>query len=354
MHPMESANANHSSSGTLARSDAAQPRALVDPYGRHVDYIRVSVTDRCDFRCVYCMAEDMAFLPKRDLLSLEELDRLCGAFIARGTRKIRLTGGEPLVRRDLMRLVRGLSRHLASGRLQELTLTTNGSQLHRFAGELADAGVRRLNVSMDSRDPDAFRAITRRGDLATVMKGLDAAQAAGLAVKINMVALRGVNDAEIPSMLEWAHGRGMDLTLIEVMPMGEVDGHRTDQYLSLREVRAGLMDRYRLTDLAYRTSGPARYVKVEETGGRLGFITPMTHNFCESCNRVRVTCTGTLYMCLGQDDAADLRGALRASPDDALLDAAITGAIARKPKGHDFIIDRDRPAVGRHMSVTGG
>ena len=354
MHPGQ---ATAPSSSPVGNDPAAQARApLVDPYGRHIDYIRVSVTDRCDFRCVYCMAEDMAFLPKRDLLSLEELDRLCGAFIARGTRKIRLTGGEPLVRRDLMRLIRGLSRHLASGRLQELTLTTNGSQLHRFAGELADAGVRRLNVSMDSRDPDKFRAITRRGDLAVVMKGLDAAQAAGLAVKINMVALRGVNDGEIPSMLEWAHGRGMDLTLIEVMPMGEVNGHRIDQYLSLREVRAGLSDRYRLTDLAFKTSGPARYVKVEETGGRLGFITPMTHNFCESCNRVRVTCTGTLYMCLGQDDAADLRDALRASPADELLDATILRAIARKPKGHDFVIDRtvNRPAVGRHMSVTGG
>ena len=329
---------------------------LVDPFGRHIDYIRVSVTDRCDFRCVYCMSEDMAFLPKRDLLTLEELDRLCSAFVARGTRKIRLTGGEPLVRRDLMGLVRNLSRHLVSGPLQELTLTTNGSQLHRFAGELADAGVRRINVSMDSRDPDKFRAITRRGDLGVVMKGLDAAQAAGLAIKINMVALKGVNDHEIPSMMEWAHGRGMDLTLIEVMPMGEIGEHRIDQYLPLSQVRAGLMDRYTLTDLAYKTSGPARYVQVAETGGRLGFITPMTHNFCESCNRVRVTCTGTLYMCLGQDDAADLRGALRASPDDDLLDETITKAIARKPKGHDFVIDRavDRPSVGRHMSVTGG
>ena len=332
------------------------PSPLVDPFGRHIDYIRVSVTDRCDFRCVYCMAETMQFLPKNDLLSLEELDRLCGAFVARGTKKIRLTGGEPLVRRDLMQLIRGLSRHLDSGDLQELTLTTNGSQLHRFAGELADAGVRRLNVSIDSRDPEKFRAITRRGDLGIVMKGLDAAQAAGLAIKINMVALQGVNDDEIPSMLEWAHGRGMDLTLIEVMPMGETGEQRIDQYLPLSRVRAGLMERYTLTDLAYKTGGPARYVKVEETGGRLGFITPLTHNFCESCNRVRVTCTGTLYMCLGQDDAADLRTPLRASADNALLDAAITEAIARKPKGHDFLIERgkDRPAVGRHMSVTGG
>lgn len=335
---------------------ASPVRPLVDPYGRHITYIRVSVTDRCDFRCVYCMAEDMQFLPKRDLLTLEELDRLCGAFVARGTRKIRLTGGEPLVRRDLMRLVRGLSRHLESGALQELTLTTNGSQLGRFAGELASAGVRRVNVSMDSRDPQVFRDITRRGDLAVVLDGIDKAQAAGLAVKINMVALKGVNDHEIPSMMEWAHGRGMDLTLIEVMPMGEIGENRIDQYLPLSQVRASLMERYTLTDCTYRTAGPARYVQVAETGGRLGFITPLTHNFCESCNRVRVTCTGTLYMCLGQDDAADLRAALRASPTDERLDAAILEAIARKPKGHDFIIDREhaRPAVARHMSVTGG
>ncbi len=337
-------------------ADARDRGPLVDPYGRHVNYIRVSVTDRCDFRCVYCMSEDMAFLPRRDLLSLEELDRLCGAFIARGTRKIRLTGGEPLVRRDLMRLIRNLSRHLDSGALQELTLTTNGSQLGRFAGELADAGVRRINVSLDSLDPASFKAITRRGDLPTVLNGIDAAQRAGLAVKVNMVALKGVNDHEIMPMMEWAHGRGMDLTLIEVMPMGEIGADRIDQYLPLSRVRADLADHYTLRDLAYRTSGPARYVEVEETGGRLGFITPMTHNFCESCNRVRVTCTGTLYMCLGQDDAADLRSALRASPGNDFLDETITAAIARKPKGHDFIIDRavDRPAVGRHMSVTGG
>ena len=329
---------------------------LVDPFGRQINYIRVSVTDRCDFRCVYCMAETMQFLPRRDLLTLEELDRLCSVFVARGTRKIRLTGGEPLVRRDFMALVRGLSRHLVSGALHELTLTTNGSQLARYAGELADAGVRRVNVSIDSLMVETFRAITRRGNLDTVLRGLDAAQAAGLKVKINTVALKGVNDVEIPSMIEWAHGRGMDLTLIEVMPMGEIGEQRIDQYLPLSRLRVELEQRYNLTDLAYKTSGPARYVKVEETGGRLGFITPMTHNFCESCNRVRVTCTGTLYMCLGQDDAADLRAALRASPSDDLLNRAITQAIARKPKGHDFIIDRAlaRPAVGRHMSVTGG
>ncbi len=345
----------------IAASASALPELsphspLVDPFGRHVNYIRVSVTDRCDFRCVYCMAEDMDFLPKRDLLTLEELDRLCGAFVARGTRKIRLTGGEPLVRRNIMGLIRGLSRHLDSGALQELTLTTNGSQLAQYAAELAACGVRRINVSMDSRDPEKFKAITRRGDLGQVLRGLDAAQAAGLAVKINMVALKGVNDAEIPDMITWAHGRGMDLTLIEVMPMGEIGAERIDQYVPLNEVRAGLTDRFTLTDLAFKTSGPARYVKIEETGGRLGFITPMTHNFCESCNRVRVTCTGTLFMCLGQEDAVDLRGALRASGDDDLLNECITAAIARKPKGHDFIIDRDRerPAVGRHMSVTGG
>jgi len=357
MSPMTPANAVALEGGAASVAPHPTSRAaLVDPYGRHINYIRVSVTDRCDFRCVYCMAEDMQFLPKRDLLTLEELDRLCSAFVARGTKKIRLTGGEPLVRRDLMRLIRGLSRHLDSGALQELTLTTNGSQLHRFAGELADAGVRRINVSMDSREPEKFKAITRRGDLDVVMKGLDAAQAAGIAIKINMVALKGVNDDEIPSMIAWAHGRGMDVTLIEVMPMGEIGEQRIDQYLPLSRVRAELMDRFTLTDLAYKTSGPARYVKVEETGGRLGFITPMTHNFCESCNRVRVTCTGTLYMCLGQDDAADLRAPLRASEGNELLDETITKAIARKPKGHDFIIDRGaaRPAVARHMSVTGG
>ncbi len=340
----------------LNRPTSCAHASLVDPFGRHINYIRVSVTDRCDFRCVYCMAEAMEFLPRRDLLTLEELDRLCSAFVARGTRKIRLTGGEPLVRRDLMALVRGLSRHLASGALHELTLTTNGSQLERFASQLADAGVRRVNVSIDSLEADKFRAITRRGDLAAVLRGLDAAQAAGLEIKINTVALKGVNDVEVPAMIEWAHGRGMDLTLIEVMPLGEIAEDRIDQYLPLSQLRADLAARWRLTDVAYKTGGPARYVKVEETGGRLGFITPLTHNFCESCNRVRVTCTGTLYMCLGQEDAVELREALRASPRDNLLNEAITGAIARKPKGHDFIIDRElaRPAVGRHMSVTGG
>jgi len=327
--------------------------SLVDPFGRAITYLRVSVTDRCDFRCVYCMAENMTFLPKADLLSLEELDRLCSAFIARGVRKLRLTGGEPLVRRGL---VASLSRHLSSGALDELTLTTNGSQLPKYAGELASCGVKRINVSLDTLDPDKFRAITRWGELDKVLAGIDAAQAAGLKVKINAVALKGVNEDEFPALLQWAHGRGMELTLIEVMPLGDVGEGRLDQYLPLSIVRARLAERFKLEDIDYRSGGPARYVKVAETGGRLGFITPLTHNFCESCNRVRVTCTGTLYMCLGQEDAADLRTPLRASEGNDLLDAAIAEAISRKPKGHDFIIDRrhQRPALARHMNVTGG
>lgn len=330
--------------------------ALIDPFGRHVTYLRVSVTDRCDFRCVYCMAEDMTFLPKKDLLSLEELDRVCTAFIGKGVRKIRLTGGEPLVRKGIMTLVESLGRHLRDGGLEELTLTTNGSQLARHAAELAAHGVRRINVSADTLDEQKFRQITRWGDLPKVLEGIRAARDAGLSIKINAVALKGVNDAEIPEMIRWAHGQGMDLTLIETMPMGDIDGDRTDQYLPLSVLRASLMDRFTLEDIPYKTGGPARYVRVKETGGRLGFITPLTHNFCESCNRVRLTCTGTLYMCLGQEDAADLRGPLRASEGNALLDAAIVEAISRKPKGHDFVIDRRRnkPAVARHMSVTGG
>ncbi len=329
---------------------------MIDPFGRHVTYLRVSVTDRCDFRCVYCMAENMTFLPKADLLTLEELDRLCSAFIAKGVRKLRLTGGEPLVRKNVMWLINALSRHLRSGWLDELTLTTNGSQLTKYASELAAAGVRRINVSVDTRDPQKFRAITRWGDLAKVMAGIQAAQAAGLKIKINMVALKGINEHEIEDMVRWAHGEGMDLTLIETMPLGEIEGDRTDQYLPLSIVRARLMDKFTLEDIAYRTGGPARYVRVRETGGKLGFITPLTHNFCESCNRVRITCTGTLFMCLGQEDAADLRAPLRASPTDELLYAAIDEAIGRKPKGHDFVIDRRRqkPALARHMSMTGG
>ena len=334
----------------------AQPRALIDPYQRAITYLRVSVTDRCDFRCVYCMSEHMTFLPKADLLSLEELDRLCTAFVAKGVTKLRLTGGEPLVRRGIMTLVSSLSRHLEGGALKELTLTTNGSLLVKYAGALKAHGVERVNVSLDTLDPDRFRAITRWGELAKVLDGIDAAQAAGLQVKINAVALKGVNEDEIGDLLAWAHGRGMDLTVIEVMPLGEIDADRLDQYLPLSIVRARLAQRYTLEDVDYRTGGPARYVHVKETGGRLGFITPMTHNFCESCNRVRVTCTGTLYMCLGQTDAADLRAPLRASKSDELLDTAIDEAIARKPKGHDFLIDRRhrRPALARHMSLTGG
>ncbi len=330
--------------------------ALVDPFGRAISYLRVSVTDRCDFRCVYCMAENMTFLPKADLLSLEELDRLCSVFIDNGVRKLRLTGGEPLVRRGIMTLVASLARHLASGALDELTITTNGSQLAKYAGELAAHGVQRINVSLDTLDPDKFRAITRWGELDKVNAGIDAALAAGLRVKINAVALKGVNENELGDLVAWAHGRGMDLTIIEVMPLGDIGAGRLEQYLPLSLVRARLTERYTLDEIDYRTGGPARYVQIKETGGRLGFITPLTHNFCESCNRVRVTCTGTLYMCLGQEDAADLRTPLRASEGNDLLDAAIAEAISRKPKGHDFIIDRrhQRPALSRHMSVTGG
>jgi GTP 3',8-cyclase len=331
-------------------------RALVDPFDRIINYLRVSVTDRCDFRCVYCMAENMTFLPKADVLSLEELDRLCSAFVGRGVRKLRLTGGEPLVRRSIMTLVSSLSRHLATGALDELTLTTNGSQLEKYAGELAANGIKRINVSLDTLDPDKFRAITRWGDLDRVRAGIDAARRSGIAVKINAVALKGVNEDELPDLVGWAHGEGMDATIIEVMPLGDIGEGRLEQYLPLSMVRARLAERYTLEDIDYRTGGPARYVRVAETGGRLGFITPLTHNFCESCNRVRVTCTGTLYMCLGQEDAADLRAPLRTSPNDDLLNAAIDEAISRKPRGHDFIIDRRhrRPALARHMSMTGG
>ena len=329
---------------------------MIDPFGRTVNYLRVSVTDRCDFRCVYCMAEDMTFLPKREVLSLEELDRLCSAFIDKGVRKLRLTGGEPLVRKNIMSLIRSLSRHLDSGALEELTITTNGSQLARFADELAACGIKRINVSIDTLDPQKFKTVTRWGDLGKVMDGIRAAREAGLAIKVNMVALKGVNEHEIVPMMQWCHENGHDLTLIETMPLGEINEDRTDQYLPLDRVRAMIAENHTLEDIPYKTGGPARYVKVRETGGRVGFITPMTHNFCESCNRVRITCTGTLYMCLGQDDAADLRAPLRASEGNELLSAAIDEAIGRKPKGHDFVIDRthNRPAVSRHMSVTGG
>jgi GTP 3',8-cyclase len=329
---------------------------LIDPYQRAISYLRVSVTDRCDFRCIYCMAEDMTFLPKAEILSLEELDRLCSAFVGLGVRKLRLTGGEPLVRRNIMSLFRALGRHIESGALDELTVTTNGSQLAKYAEELRACGVRRINVSVDTLDAAKFTAITRWGRLEQVQEGIKAAKAAGLAIKINMVALKGVNEDELDRMVEWCGEHGYDLTIIEVMPMGDIGPDRLDQYLPLSMVRARLAERWTLEESDYRTGGPARYVTVKETARRIGFITPLTHNFCESCNRVRLTCTGTLYMCLGQEDAADLRTPLRASDDDVQLEAAIREAIGRKPKGHDFMIDRRHrgPAVKRHMSVTGG
>ena len=328
---------------------------LVDGLGRKVSYLRLSVTDRCDLRCVYCMAEHMVFLPRADLLTLEELDRIASAFVTLGTRKLRITGGEPLVRKGLMDLIGGLGRHLASGALEEITLTTNGTRLAEFAGKLADAGVRRINVSLDTLNPDLFKRLTRGGDVAKVLAGVAAAQAAGLKVKINAVALAHDNAAELPELISWAHGQGLDVTLIETMPMGEIEADRTDQYLSLAELRRELESYWTLTDLPLSTGGPARYVRVEQTGGQLGFITPLSHNFCEACNRVRLTCTGTLHTCLGQDDSADLRAVLRAGASDNELTAAIRAAVWAKPKGHDFHIARgDAPSVARHMSTTGG
>ena len=330
---------------------------LTDPFGRTVDYLRVSVTDRCDLRCVYCMSERQTFLPKADVLTIEELERLCSAFVATGTRRLRLTGGEPLMRRGFMELVDSLSRHLRSGALEELTLTTNGTRLGEFAEELARMGVKRINVSLDTLAADDFRRITRGGDLSKVLRGIEAAQAAGLKVKINTVALKNDNARAIPAMIEWAHAKGLGVTLIETMPLGEIEEDRTDQYLPLNLVQAELESFWTLTPLSQRTAGPARYVRVEETGGTLGFITPLSHNFCESCNRVRVTCTGTLFMCLGQDDSADLRAPMRQHPgDDGPLVSAIREALTRKPKGHDFKIERRgaAPAVARSMSATGG
>ena len=342
--------------GNTTQNGANSDAPMIDPFGRHVSYLRVSVTDRCDFRCVYCMAEDMTFLPKKDVLSLAELERLCGAFIRKGVRKLRLTGGEPLVRRNIMSLINNLGKHLDTGALDELTLTTNGSQLPRYADDLVAAGVRRINVSVDTLDPAKFREATRWGELEKVMAGLAAAKKAGLEVKINAVALKHLNAPEFDDMIRWCGENDFDLTLIETMPLGDIGEDRVDQYLPLSQVRQDLEKRWTLTDIPYKTGGPARYTEIGETGKRLGFITPLTHNFCESCNRVRLTCTGTLYMCLGQEDAADLRKPLRASDDDALLDAAIDEAIGRKPKGHDFVIERRdaAPAVGRHMSMTGG
>ena len=336
--------------------DAKPVPSLVDPFGRTIDYVRVSVTDRCNLRCIYCMSEQMQFLPKQELLTLEELDRLCSAFVRRGVRHLRLTGGEPLVRRGIMDLVRALSRHLKSSALDELTLTTNGVRLAQYADDLAAAGMKRVNVSIDSLDRATFARIARGDFLDCVLEGIAAAKAAGLRVKINTVALKHDNAAELPDLIRWAHAGGMDITLIETMPLGLVEEDRTDQFLSLAEVRRELESIWTLQELSDRTGGPARYVRVAETGGRLGFITPLSHNFCASCRRVRVTCTGTLYMCLGQDSAVDLREPLRASRDDDLLDAAITRAIALKPKEHDFALPvrGAAPALARHMSVTGG
>ncbi|MCA3735679.1 MAG: GTP 3',8-cyclase MoaA [Phenylobacterium sp.] len=337
-----------------APSVQSRPR-LVDGFGRAVTYLRVSVTDRCDLRCVYCMAEHMTFLPKAQVLTLEELERLASAFIDLGVRKIRITGGEPLVRKGVMGLFSALSHRLATGDLDELTLTTNGTRLETFAGELAAAGVQRVNVSLDTLDPEVFRRLTRGGDLAQVLRGLEAAKGAGLAVKINAVALRDDNAAELPDLIAWAHGQGFDATLIEAMPMGDIDVDRSDQFLSLRQVRDHLESFWTLTDLDLTTGGPARYVRVAETGGRLGFITPLSHNFCELCNRVRLTCTGTLHTCLGREDASDLRAVLRAGASDTELREAIRAAVDAKPEGHDFRIDQNAPpAVQRHMSTTGG
>ena len=328
---------------------------MIDPFGRRITYLRVSVTDRCDFRCVYCMAESPTFLPRKDLLTLEEIDRLASAFIAKGVRKVRLTGGEPLVRRNILWLIQSMARHLDAGRLDELTLTTNGSQLERFATDLAACGVKRINVSLDTLDPVKFKDITRGGDFAQVMRGIGAADQAGLKVKINAVALRDINEDEFEDLIRYSHRSGFDLTLIEAMPLGDTGSDRSDQYLPLSLVRARLGEHFTLEEIPYRSGGPARYARVRETGGRLGFITPLTHNFCESCNRVRVTCTGTLYMCLGQEDAADLRAPLRASEADDLLNATIDAAIAQKPRGHDFVIERgQKPTLSRHMSMTGG
>lgn len=340
------------------RSCAGMTAPLIDPFARAIEYLRVSVTDRCDFRCAYCMSENMTFLPKRELLTLEELDRLCTAFVRLGVRKLRITGGEPLVRRGIMGFFEGMARHLDGGGLHEITLTTNGSQLDRFAGPLRDAGVRRVNVSLDTLDPDRFRRITRWGSLAKVRRGIDAAREAGLRVKINTVALKGFNEDELFDLVDWCAAGGMDLTFIEVMPMGDMgeDGLRLDQYWPLSDLRARLAERFALEDLPLRTGGPARYVRLAETGQQVGFITPLTHNFCESCNRVRLTCTGELFLCLGQEDRADLRAPLRDGSDDAALERAIRDAIALKPKGHAFDYSRREEGgrMTRHMSHTGG
>lgn len=329
-------------------------KPLIDPFGRAITYLRVSITDRCDLRCIYCMSERMRFRPRTELLSIEELDRLCTAFIQRGVRRLRFTGGEPLVRKGFLELLHTVRRHLGEG-LDEITVTTNGVQLADFAAPLFAAGVRRVNVSVDSIDRETFARIARRDRLQQVLEGIEAAVAAGLKVKINTVALKHDNAHEIPDLVKWAHARGHDITLIETMPLGEIDEDRTDQFLSLTRVREDMQSYWRLTDLPDRTGGPARYVRVEETGGRLGFITPLTHNFCEGCSRVRLTCTGRLYLCLGHETSVDLRTPVRAGGDEDAIQAAIDAAIALRPKGHDFQFERiSKPATERHMSVTGG
>ncbi len=336
---------------------AVMEKQLIDPFARAIKYLRVSVTDRCDFRCVYCMSENMEFLPKKDLLTLEELDRLCSAFVGPGVEKLRITGGEPLVRRGIMTFFNAMTRHLDSGALKELTLTTNGSQLAKYADDLYAAGVRRVNVSLDTLDDQKFADITRWGRLPQVIKGIDAAQKAGLRVKINAVALKGFNENELFTLQSWCAERDMDLTFIEVMPMGDIGNEdRLGQYWSLNDLRKQLGERFTLTDLAERSGGPARYIRIEETGQKIGLITPMSHNFCESCNRVRITCTGEIYTCLGQEGHSDLREPLRASNDDVVLEAAIHRAIGLKPKGHDFDYSRQTVdgRVSRHMSHTGG
>jgi len=329
---------------------------MIDPHGRTVSYLRVSVTDRCDFRCHYCMSEDMTFLPKSDVLSLEELDRVCSAFVRKGVKKLRLTGGEPLVRRNIMSLFRSLGRHIENGALDELTLTTNGSQLAKYADELVDCGVKRINVSLDTLDADKFAKITRWGKLDQVLRGLEAASKAGLKVKINTVAVAGFNEHELSSLVGWCGEHDFDITFIETMPLGDIGGNRAEQYLPLDKVRQSLAQDWTLSESNHATGGPSRYVKIAETGNRVGFITPMSHNFCATCNRVRLTCTGTLFMCLGQDDAADLRTPMRASEGDELLEDAIDEAIGRKPKSHEFSIEPGDgpPALARHMSTTGG
>ncbi len=330
---------------------------LIDPFARAINYLRLSVTDRCDFRCVYCMSETMTFLPKKDLLTLEELDRMCSTFIGMGVKKLRITGGEPLVRRDILKFFKGMTRHLDSGDLEELTLTTNGSQLEKHAADLYAAGVRRINVSLDTLDEDKFAKITRWGRLPQVLRGIDAAQAVGLKVKINAVALKDFNEDELFTMAAWCAARDVDLTFIEVMPMGDLGNEdRIGQYWSLKDLRQTLENQFNLTDLPDRTGGPARYVRIEETGQRIGFITPLSHNFCESCNRVRITCTGEIYTCLGQEGHADLRGPLRSSESNVPLEEAIRAAISNKPKGHDFDYSRQNVdgQVNRHMSHTGG